>query len=269
MSGFLRHTQCMHTRSPTLPFVVFALLLSACSSASPGSGQTSSSVASAAAVTSQPRSSATSSTKTVTSTPSSPKGDVELSNVGPLAVPFSPQAPTANWDAQHEETCEEMSLIMVQRFLTGGSLNATSAEAELQSLVSWMDGEGYGWDVTVAELGSVARGKYGLTPRVIDNPTVESIVRELKAGNPVIVPAAGRDLGNPYFSGEGPWYHMLVITGYRQGTFWEYFITNDPGTRRGEKYEYRADVLLDAIHDWTGVKEEIRTGAKRVLVVEQ
>ncbi len=162
-----------------------------------------------------------------------------------------------------------MSLIMVQRFLTGGSLTPDSAETEVQELVSWMDGEGYGWDVTVAELGAVAKGKYGLTPRVIDDVSVESIVRELKAGNPVIVPVAGRDIGNPYFSGEGPWYHMLVITGYRNGTFGDYFITNDPGTRRGEKYEYRTDVLLDAIHDWTGIKEEIRNGAKRVLVVEQ
>jgi len=69
---------------------------------------------------------------------------------------------------------------------------------------------------------------------------------------------------NPYFSGEGPWYHMLVLTGYG----WWDFITNDPGTRRGAGYEYRFSTLLNAIHDWTGIKEEIRKGRSAVLVLD-
>ncbi len=86
---------------------------------------------------------------------------------------------------------------------------------------------------------------------------------ELAKGYPIIVPMAGRDLGNPYFSGEGPWYHALVIIGYDKTSF----ITNDPGTRRGEHYRYKYDVLMNAIHDWTGVKENIRDGRKVALVV--
>ncbi|ALM09906.1 MAG TPA: hypothetical protein DEB30_02560 [Candidatus Peribacter riflensis] len=43
---------------------------------------------------------------------------------------------------------------------------------------------------------------------------------------------------------------------------------NDVGTKRGEDYVYRFATLLNAIHDWTGVKEEIRSGARRVLIVE-
>ena len=84
---------------------------------------------------------------------------------------------------------------------------------------------------------------------------------DLEAG----VPVAGRELGNPYFSGGGPWYHMLVITGYDGNRF----ITNDPGTKRGEDYKYSADVLIEAIHDWTGSKDTITSGAKTAVVIER
>jgi len=58
---------------------------------------------------------------------------------------------------------------------------------------------------------------------------------------------------------------MLVLTGYDR----KRFVTNDPGTRRGQGYEYKYDVLLEAIHDWTGVKEEIATGQKRFLILDR
>jgi len=70
-------------------------------------------------------------------------------------------------------------------------------------------------------------------------------------------------LGNPYFSGEGPWYHMLVITWYDHRGF----ITNDPGTKRGEGYHYDEATLINAIHDWTGVKENIAQGGKSMLII--
>ncbi len=185
-----------------------------------------------------------------------------------LDVPFSPQAPFAVWDPIHEEACEEMSLIMAMHYVRGDrSLSREQAEKEVQELIAWETAQGYGYDVTAAELGVIAQKFYELNARTRDDVTEESIKEELAAGRPVIVPAAGRELGNPYFSGEGPWYHMLVITGYREGLFGTIFITNDPGTRRGESYEYKADVLLGAIHDWTGVKEETNQGKKTMLMV--
>jgi hypothetical protein len=98
---------------------------------------------------------------------------------------------------------------------------------------------------------------------VINQVTTESIKEELAKGNPIIIPAAGRRLLNPYFSGEGPWYHMLVVKGYDRNEF----ITNDPGTKRGDGYKYKYDVLVNAIHDWTGVKEEIEGGQRKMMVV--
>ncbi|OIO54869.1 hypothetical protein AUJ46_02030 [Candidatus Peregrinibacteria bacterium CG1_02_54_53] len=153
----------------------------------------------------------------------------------------------------------------MHHYLKGTNITREQAEAELLALVEWEEAHGYPQDVTVAELGKIAEEYFGYHARVIPNPTEEDMKRELAEGHPIIVPAAGRDLGNPYFSGDGPWYHMLVLTGY--GEF--FFITNDVGTKRGEGYKYRFDTLLKAIHDWTGAKEEIRTGAKRVLVIEK
>jgi hypothetical protein len=47
------------------------------------------------------------------------------------------------------------------------------------------------------------------------------------------------------------------------------FITNEPGTKRSENYWYSTDIFMNALHDWTGAKEEIATGAKTALVVEK
>ena len=58
---------------------------------------------------------------------------------------------------------------------------------------------------------------------------------------------------------------MLVIIGYDHNDF----ITNDPGTRRGQEYRYNQDVLLNAIHNWTGIKEETYLGKKVMMVLSK
>lgn len=182
-----------------------------------------------------------------------------------IDVPFATQAPRANWDALHEEACEEASLILVHYFLKGMNITPEMMEKEIQELVAWETEHGYGYDVTIAQLRDIAKAKYELSATIIKEVSVERIKAEIRAGNPIIVPAAGRELGNPYFSGEGPWYHMLVITGFDSKNF----ITNDVGTKRGQSYRYSYDVLLNAIHDWTGVKEETKTGAKRMMILSR
>ncbi|TSC96681.1 MAG: Uncharacterized protein Greene101449_1406 [Candidatus Peregrinibacteria bacterium Greene1014_49] len=185
-----------------------------------------------------------------------------------ISVPFTSQAPRANWEDPYQEACEEASLLMVHRFLLGekvGVIPPDDADRDLLALVRWEWIHKYEKDVTLQELADISKMYYEHTPVIEDTVTIERIKELLVAGYPIIVPVAGRDLGNPYFSGEGPWYHMLVITGYDRNEF----ITNDPGTRRGESYEYAYDVLIAAIHDWTGVKEEIRSGKKRMMILKK
>ena len=182
-----------------------------------------------------------------------------------LEVPFSSQAPHGNWDAPYQEACEEVSLIMVDHYLRNQPLDQEAADAAIQSLVQWETRNGLAEDITIDQLAWIARNYYGYKAEVIDEVSYDRIITELQKGNPIIVPAAGRMLGNPYFSGEGPWYHMLVITGYDE----THFIVNDPGTKRGAGYRYDFLTLLNAIHDWNGQKRDIGAGIKRMLILKQ
>lgn len=158
-----------------------------------------------------------------------------------------------------------MSLIMVHHYLADIPLSISDAEVEVQNVVAWERQRGYPDDVTATQLGEIAKSLYGYKVRVLTDVTADTLRLELTKGNPIIIPAAGRALHNPYFSGEGPFYHMLVVIGYND----DGFITNDPGTKQGSQYWYPTDVLMNAVHDWTGVKEEIATGPKNALVVER
>ncbi|HCI04047.1 MAG: C39 family peptidase [Candidatus Peribacteraceae bacterium] len=182
-----------------------------------------------------------------------------------INVPFSPQAPHANWDDPYQEACEEIALIMGHYFLEGLELTPEIADKEILDLVKWEEEHGYPEDVTLEQLNQIGCEYYkDCTNFVINQVTTESIKEELAKGNPIIIPAAGRRLLNPYFSGDGPWYHMLVVKGYDRNEF----ITNDPGTKRGKGYKYKYNVLVNAIHDWTGIKEEIGLGQKKMLVIQ-
>ncbi|MEK7188968.1 MAG: C39 family peptidase [Patescibacteria group bacterium] len=164
-----------------------------------------------------------------------------------LEVPFQSQAPHANWELPYQEACEEASLIMAGRFFSGESLSAEEMDSEIKKLVAWeQDTFGYYEDTTAGEVVRMAADYFNLNATLDYDTSVENIQRHIVSGKLVVVPAAGRILQNPYFSGEGPLYHMLVIRGYTP----THFITNDPGTRRGEEFIYTHDALINAIHDW-------------------
>lgn len=186
-----------------------------------------------------------------------------------LSVPFAPQAPFSNWELPYKEACEEASVIMVNRFYRGEkSIEQEDVKAAIDAMVAWaiepMQGK---IDTDVATTAKYFTEYLEYSPSrvtIINEPTIEDIKAVVAAGYPVIVPAAGRDLGNVNFRNPGPLYHMLVIVGYDE----DEFITNDPGTRNGEGYRYKQQVLYDAIHDLTPVLENIRQGRKVMMVVK-
>lgn len=221
------------------------------------------------------RSSSTSEGWSVPSAPSVPSSESsesvessESSSLPPsvlLRVPFGAQAPHGNWDPPYDEACEEASLILAQAFFADESnLSAQEMDRRILELVDWETRAGLPIDITMAQLKDVAAQRYGLKTTLVDDPSVDDIKQALAAGHPVIVPLAGQDIGNPYYSGDGPPYHVLVIIGYDERNF----ITQDVGTKRGEQYAYRYDVIMSALHDWTGSTATIRTGAKRALIIE-
>lgn len=182
-----------------------------------------------------------------------------------LAVPFTSQAPTGNWDALHEDACEEASFFMTVEFYNGrpaGKVDPAVVDPELTKLVDLETSMGFGFSIDTSQAAQTIQRYYGLETVVIDSPSVEDIKLLIASGKPVIVPAAGRELGNPNFTGEGPLYHMFVITGYTADTF----ITHDPGTRNGQNYVYDIDVVMQAMGDWNN--GDPTTGAKRIFYIQ-
>jgi len=191
-----------------------------------------------------------------------------------LAVPFTSQAPTANWDADHQEFCEEAASLMVGRYFSGREIaNSADAEIGLQALKSWqVENLGFYFDTTAEETAMMLEDTYDVEVELKSDPTITDIKAALAQGKLVIAPTAGRELGNPNFTGLGPIYHNLVIRGYtKDGKF----ITNDPGTRKGEGYVYKQSVIMDALHDWVPSGERTiaangtATGEPVILIISK
>lgn len=183
-----------------------------------------------------------------------------------IKVPFATQAPLDQWDAVHEEACEEASLVMLKYYLDGKSLTPALAEKEIQNMVKF-EIKNYGdyKDTNAVETAKLAGDFYGIkNVKVIYDFSADDLKKYLALGKPIIVPAAGQLLGNPFFTPPGPLYHNLVLTGYDG----DEIITNDPGTKRGENYKYNINVLYNAIHDFPGNAADIEKGRKAMIVVE-
>lgn len=191
-------------------------------------------------------------------------------NVIPLAytisnVPFTSQAPDANWDKLHDEACEEASLIIAKYYLENKTLTKDLAEQEIQAQVAWeINYFGSHKNLTAAETVTLAQKFYNLNNLSTKNiSNIGDIKKEISQGHLLITPTAGRLLGNPNFRNPGPVYHMLVISGYTI----DKFITQDVGTRNGQNYIYSQEVLFNAIHDWTGTDATIAGGVKNIITV--
>ena len=195
-----------------------------------------------------------------------------------LNVPFIPQAPFGVWDSVHNDACEETALVMAKHWVSGHLLNATIADKEILDAVAW-EAKTWGkqYELTADRMAILAKEFFGLeNVKAVSDPTIDGIKSELSQGNLVLVPVAGRLLGNPYYRQPGPIYHILVLKGYNE----QEFITNDAGTRRGEGYDYSYQTLFNAMHDWPypapdfGINiakdiqaQKILTGGRAMLII--
>lgn len=192
-----------------------------------------------------------------------------------LAVPFSPQAPYADWGLPYQEACEETSALLVDRFYKNQSTTPESVRDEILQIVGWEKKKfGYYMHTTAAETATILKQYFGYKRvDVLYDISIDDMKAHLLAGRPIIVPIDGQLVGNPFYRQPGPAYHMLVVKGFTSDGK---FITNDVGTRRGQNYAYDQNIFFNAMHDaptggdgWGGLdpSEYIRTGRRAIIVV--
>lgn len=182
-----------------------------------------------------------------------------------LSVPFTVQAPHANWEDPYGDFCEEASVFMAANYIKHLTISGPNyADREMLKIKAFEEERfGYHKDTTAEETATILREFYKIEKvKVVYDPSENDIKKALSEKKAVIIPAAGRQLGNPYFRPPGPLYHMLVIKGYtKDGDF----ITNDPGTKRGENFIYSPSIIMNAIHDWNG--GDVDSGRKVIILV--
>jgi len=187
-----------------------------------------------------------------------------------INVPFTSQAPLGVWDQYHEEACEETTLVMLEYYLNQKPLSPPTAEREIQKMIAYeIKNDGDYKDTDAQQTVNLFNAFYGPPNdgkqlKVIYDFQEQDLKTYLAKGEPIIVPAAGQELGNPNFTPPGPLYHNLVLIGYDGNDI----ITNDPGTKHGAGYVYNIHTLYDAIHDFPGQPENIDQGRKAMIVLE-
>ncbi len=187
-------------------------------------------------------------------------------------VPFTPQAPLGDWsDSRQQDGCEEASVLMAYRWATGQKLTRQEALEEITNMSNWEETHYGGYRDTSAEdtYTRLLKKFYGyMGGRVEYDITLTDVKRELAAGNILIIPFNGQILANPNFKPPGPERHMLVAIGYDEVN--QVIITNDPGTRLGEKFTYSYQNFEDSFRDYeTGNHVPITEERTAMIVVEK
>jgi len=183
-----------------------------------------------------------------------------------LWVTFYPQAPDWDWSLPWKEACEESSIVQAYYFLKQKELTKEVFKREVLDIVAIQKEILWKYiDSSMTETARFLEAKYDYTDyEIIDNPSVEDMKYELAQWHPIIVPFAGKELWNSFFTNGWPRYHVLVMVWYSE----DHFITNDVWTSRGENFAYSYDTIMESMHDLIPLWEwDIRDGAKRILVM--
>ncbi len=184
--------------------------------------------------------------------PSAEPSPINLPATVSLAVPFTSQAPLNDW-ANKQHTCEEASLVMVDRYLKGdhsGTLiDPRTADAAINQVTAWKPVQ----DMTDVQVGQMAKANMGWGYQVLPASRV-NIKTQLALGRPVLVGVRTHGLGNSHYPGytnhheEAGWSvsHFIVVAGYDSN---DTVILNDPGISAGHGYHISFDQLFFAIND--------------------
>jgi len=189
--------------------------------------------------------------------------DISLPEKINLDVPFFAQAPDWIWSLPRKEACEEASIALVAHYLNDIPLTKEKFKQDVSILVE-IQKEIF-WDYVDSDMEATAKmyqEYYNIwNVKIVDNPTIQDIKRELAQGHPIVAPFAGKELWNSHFTNWGPRYHVLVIKWYDE----KYFYTNDVWTSHWQNFPYEQQILMNSLHDLV-IDWDISTGKKRILV---
>ena len=115
-----------------------------------------------------------------------------------LAVPYVPEAPDGNWTGPWKNACEESSIAMVEYYYTGNSTpSKIASKAFMWDLFSKQNSlYGSNADADSVRTNYLINNFSSFYGKVIDNPTLEQIKKELQQKRPVISLHYGFDLKN-------------------------------------------------------------------------
>ena len=168
-----------------------------------------------------------------------------------LSVPFFSQAPFGEWsDPIFQNACEEASIIMAMHWVNKIPVTKDQVKQEILDLSLFEDKTyGQAFDRAAADAIKMFKDYFNYENVFVRSGiSTKDIKKEILAGRLVIVPLNGQILKNPFYTPPGPEHHMLVVIGYDAKT--NEFITNDVGTRHGEKYRYAEARLQASLQDY-------------------
>jgi hypothetical protein len=169
-----------------------------------------------------------------------------------IPVPFTSQAPEGIWKQPWQDACEEAAIVMIDAYYTGNTVNAlethTAKEAILNAYQIKTNHFGYSLDESAHTIAEWINLFFPWEARVVNRPTIATMLAEIDAGRPIILPAYGKKLNNPHFSNPLLDYHVVVLKGYDTET--QEFIVHDPGTASGLDFRYSFATIESAMHDF-------------------
>lgn len=191
------------------------------------------------------------------------KEDKENNLIPPkkLNCQFYSQAPTWNWNQPYQDYCEEASIILWLNCLEWKNVWLNEYLSQLDGLWAYEQKNWYEKDVSMEEIKKILLKKYWKESKIIKNPTFDKIKKILDKWHLMIVWVAGQQLWNPYYSWDGPIYHVVLVVGYD----WNNIITHDVWISKWENYRYDNKHFINSIHNWS--KENILEWEKVILEI--
>ena len=124
---------------------------------------------------------------------------------------------------------------------------------------------GYNTDTTAAETALLINDYTSYDAKVVDNPTLDDIKAELRAGRPVITVHYGYDLKNPRhrFRRGGSSYHVMALVGFDDAK--GEFLVNDSEMNDGIDFRYKYAIIMDTLHDFDHYTKKANGPARAIF----